>query len=145
MNRMLGRLDHAQQRQQQFVSDASHELRSPVATSATMRRSRIAHPGSHYDVELAETVLAEDCACSVSSKTSSCSHAPTNADPAAAAYVDLDDLVFEEAQRLRSDMTSSRSTRPQSRPDGCAATPHCDECVVNLADNAVRHARTASR
>ena len=35
MNRMLGRLEHAMARQREFVGDASHELKSPLATMRT--------------------------------------------------------------------------------------------------------------
>ena len=44
MNRMLGRLEQAQARQRRLVSDASHELRSPVAVHPPARRGRPGPP-----------------------------------------------------------------------------------------------------
>ena len=59
MNRMLDRLDRAQQQQRRFVSDASHELRSPIA--AIRQHAEVAEAsGPHSVPELARTVLDED-------------------------------------------------------------------------------------
>src|SRR5437867_13423705 len=60
MNRMLDRLERGQERQRRFLSDASHELRSPVA--AIRQHSEVAaeHPGSTNLEELTEVVLAGD-------------------------------------------------------------------------------------
>ncbi|MFC0430935.1 cell wall metabolism sensor histidine kinase WalK [Kutzneria buriramensis] len=44
MNDMLGRLDDAARRQRRFVSDASHELRSPLAVIRTTLEVGLAHP-----------------------------------------------------------------------------------------------------
>jgi signal transduction histidine kinase len=60
MNRMLERLERAQARQRRLVSDASHELRSPVAAIRQHAEGVLAHPGRTSAAELAETVLAED-------------------------------------------------------------------------------------
>ena len=60
MNRMLGRLEQAQARQRRLVSDASHELRSPVAVIRQHAEVALAHPGRTTTTGLAETVLAED-------------------------------------------------------------------------------------
>jgi signal transduction histidine kinase len=60
MNRMLARLEQAQARQRRQVSDASHELRSPVAATRQHAEVALAHPDRTTVGELAETVLAED-------------------------------------------------------------------------------------
>ena len=60
MNRMLDRLEQAQARQRRLVADASHELRSPVATIRQHAEVALAHPGRTTTTELAATVLAED-------------------------------------------------------------------------------------
>jgi signal transduction histidine kinase len=44
MNEMLDRLDHSARRQREFVSDASHELRSPVASIRTAVEVALHHP-----------------------------------------------------------------------------------------------------
>ena len=44
MNEMLDRLQDASDRQRQFVSDASHELRSPVAAMRATGEVALAHP-----------------------------------------------------------------------------------------------------
>jgi signal transduction histidine kinase len=46
MNDMLDRLEFAAGRQQQFVADASHELRSPLAVMRTTLEVNLAHPAS---------------------------------------------------------------------------------------------------
>ena len=46
MNQMLGRLEDSRDRQQQFVADASHELRSPIASIRQSAEVARAHPGA---------------------------------------------------------------------------------------------------
>jgi len=59
MNAMLERLERAVNTQRQFVADASHELRSPIATVRTLHET--AHLGAHpKDLdELSAEVLGE--------------------------------------------------------------------------------------
>jgi signal transduction histidine kinase len=57
MNRMLDRLGRAYARQKQFVADASHELRSPIASLRQNAEVELAHPGSVSN--LAAVTLAE--------------------------------------------------------------------------------------
>ena len=60
MNRMLERLEAARRRELGFVSDASHELRSPVAAIRQYAEVARAHPDDTSLSELAEVVLEED-------------------------------------------------------------------------------------
>ena len=141
MNRMLGRLEQAQARQRRLVSDASHELRSPVATIRQHAEVALAHPGRTTTTELAATVLAEDLRLQrlaedlllltqVDEHTLAMRRRP----------VDLDDLVFDEARRLREATGLRVDTTAVSagRVDGDAAGLR--RMLRNLGDNAARHA-----
>jgi len=59
MNRMLGRLEQSQQTQEQFVSDAAHELRTPLASIAAQIDVDDAHPGSADRTATASNVRSE--------------------------------------------------------------------------------------
>jgi signal transduction histidine kinase len=60
MNAMLGRLDAAATRQRQFVSDASHELRSPVAALRTCLEVAGRRPDRADWPAVVDTALAEE-------------------------------------------------------------------------------------
>jgi signal transduction histidine kinase len=141
MNRMLGRLEQAQARQRRLVSDASHELRSPVATIRQHAEVAMAHPGRTTTSELAATVLAEDLRLQ---RLAEDLLLLTRADEHTLALrrrpVDLDDLVFDEARRLRDGTGLRVDTTAVSagRVDGDAAALR--QVLRNLADNAARHA-----
>lgn len=59
LNSMLERLDGAARRQREFVSDASHELRSPIAAIRAQLEVALAHPDAASWEEAAEGALAE--------------------------------------------------------------------------------------
>ena len=59
MNRMLERLESARNSQRRFVSDASHELRSPLTTIRHHAEVALAHPDRVTAQALADVVLAE--------------------------------------------------------------------------------------
>ena len=60
MNEMLGRLHDQQLKQRQFISDASHELRSPVASIRAQLETALAYPDDVDWPGVASIVLAED-------------------------------------------------------------------------------------
>jgi signal transduction histidine kinase len=59
MNRMLARLEAASTRQREFISDASHELRSPVAAIRAELEVALAHPTASSLHDVATGVLNE--------------------------------------------------------------------------------------
>jgi signal transduction histidine kinase len=141
MNRMLERLERAQARQRRLVSDASHELRSPVAAIRQHAEVALAHPDRTTTTELATTVLAEDLRLQ---RLAEDLLLLTRADEHTLALrrrpVDLDDLVFDEARLLRgvSDLRVDTAQVSAGRVEGDAAGLR--RVLRNLGDNATRHA-----
>jgi len=141
MNRMLGRLERAQTRQQRFVSDASHELRSPLATMRQHAELARAHPEAIELAELSDVVIAEgdrlqQLVDSLLLLTRLDERGAERGDD-----VDLDDLVLEAASRVRAAGTVEVDTSGvgPARVRGDRAL--LGRAVRNLADNAARHAR----
>jgi signal transduction histidine kinase len=141
MNRMLARLEQAQLRQRRLVSDASHELRSPVAAIRQHAEVALAHPGRTTVGELAGTVLTEDLRLQrLAEDLLLLTRADEHTLTLRRRPVDLDDLVLAEARRLRGatrlrvDITGVSA----GRVEGDAAALR--RMVRNLADNAARHA-----
>lgn len=140
LNGMLARLDAARTAQRRFVSDASHELRSPLATVRQHAELARIHPDRTSLAELADVVLAEGArqqdlvdALLVLSRLDE--GAALDRRP-----VDLDDVALEEVARLRgrADVRVDGSGIAACRVDGDARLLAL--AVRNLADNAARHA-----
>jgi signal transduction histidine kinase len=143
MNRMLERLERAQARQRRLVSDASHELRSPVAAIRQHAEVALAHPDRTTTSELAETVLVEDLRLQrLAEDLLLLTRADEHTLGLRRRPVDLDDLVFDEARRLRgvSGLRVDTTAVSAGRVDGDAAGLR--RVLRNLGDNAVRHAGT---
>lgn len=140
MNGMLDRLDAAATAQRRFVSDASHELRSPLATIRQHAELAQAHPGVTSIGELAEVVSDEGLRLqgiveSLLLLARLDEGAGRHAEP-----VDLDDLALGEVRRLRAggievDGSGIRAARVDGDPRLLG------QLLRNLADNAARHAR----
>jgi signal transduction histidine kinase len=144
MNTMLARLELEHARERQFVSDASHELRSPIASIRQHAEVAVTHPETTELDEFAAGVLDQ---ISVLQGLVDDLMLLTRIDEGTLRLrreqLDLDDLVLREAAR-------ARATNPELRVDishvgagrtrGDATT--LDRLIRNLSDNAARHART---
>lgn len=60
LNAMLDRLEQAARRQREFVSDASHELRSPIAAMRTALEVALTHPDGTDSSQLARRLLEQN-------------------------------------------------------------------------------------
>ena len=115
MNLMLDRLEASQARQRRFISDASHELRSPVASIRQYAEVALAHPGRVSSSELAENVLADDLRVQhLVDDLLLLTLADEQMLGLSTRPVDVDDLVFAEARRLRDTTALSIDTHAVS-------------------------------
>jgi signal transduction histidine kinase len=140
MNSMLGRLESAATRQRQFVSDASHELRSPITAIRAQLEVALRRPDTADWPLVARRVLAEDdrlagTVTDLLSLARSDEHHPVEATD-----VDLDEVVLEEVERTRAvPIDVSAVSAGRVRGDRAQLL----RVVRNLVDNAARHARSA--
>lgn len=144
MNRMLARLQQAQEQQRRFVSDASHELRSPIAAIRQVAETAHTHPGASDPTTMVETTLAESLrAQALIDNLLLLARSDENGLRFDSRLVDLDDLALEEATHLRTlgGLTVETSRLSAGRVRGNPA--YLRQLVRNLTDNARRHARSA--
>jgi signal transduction histidine kinase len=137
---MLDRLEDAHQRQARFVSDASHELRTPIAVIRHELEVALATDDDDHWRDTARDVLDEDLRMQRLVEDllfiARHEHAPTNA-VGSTELIDLDDLVVAEARRQRKisvDLSGVSAGQVRGNPDQLARV------ISNLLDNAVRHA-----
>jgi signal transduction histidine kinase len=142
MNEMLARIEAGHRAQQRFVGDASHELRSPLATIISGLEVAEAHP-ELLDAELAintllpeaqrmHTLIEDLLLLARADEQSLALHKQDMA---------LDDLAEVEAARARREAGCTIHT------DICPARVTGDPAAMsrmirNLVDNAVRHANS---
>lgn len=142
MNEMLDRLEDAQDRQRRFVSDASHELRSPLASLAGALEIAQQEDDPRTWRELAPVMRSEAARMGdLLQGMLLLSRADDRGVPLDLRETDLDDLVNEEVLRLRT--TTGLDVRRQVvavRMSG--DREKLAQMLRNLADNAARHART---
>jgi len=141
MNRMLDRLQRAQDRQRRFISDASHELRSPVAAIRQHAEVAAAHPDSTNLRELADVVLAEDARLQeLVEDLLVLARLDEHVRPVQFDEVDLDDVVLAEAARLRGTTSLAVDTQGVSTARILGLRADLERLVRNLTDNATHHA-----
>jgi signal transduction histidine kinase len=141
MNRMLDRLDASQKTQRRFISDASHELKSPLASIRQYAEVAQAHPDRVGIGELTDVVLDEGARLErlvqgmlVLAKADEHALAPSRI------AVDLDDLVLAEARRLKNTTALTIDTGSVGPARVLGDVGLLGQALRNLADNAARHA-----
>jgi signal transduction histidine kinase len=139
MNAMLQRLQDGTERQRHFVSDASHELRSPVASIRQHAEVALSHPETTSVNELAGVVLAEDIRLQRLVEDLLLLTRLDERVPDVVAVVDLDDAVFEDVKRRNGAVALDVGDVSGGRVLGDRRA--IERLVANLVDNACRHAR----
>lgn len=147
MNLMLDRLEDASNRQQRFVADASHELRSPVTAIRTELEVALRTAQGDEWPRVAERLLAEEAR--LEAVIADLLLLASLDEPSAVAdgvEVDLAEMAREEARRRT--------------PEGGAVTIEVDaptrvvvrgsrtqlrRAIANLLENAATHARSSVR
>ncbi|CAN5730264.1 ATP-binding protein [soil metagenome] len=145
MNGMLGRLESSQSRQRRFVSDAAHELRSPVSSIRQHSEVALAHPEGSTAADLAAIVHAENLRVERLVDDLLLLARLDEGARQTREQVDLDDLVLAEAARLRATTSAAVDTTGVAAARVLGNSAELERLVRNLADNASRHAdRTVS-
>jgi signal transduction histidine kinase len=142
MNAMLDRLQRSAERQRRFVADASHELRSPLASTRAQLEVALSHPDVATWESTAGDLLSENQRMErlVNDLLFLARSEERPAGLGGAVPLDLDDIVLSEAGRLRArgqvhvDISRVSAGRVQGIGD------HLTRVVRNLVENAERHA-----
>jgi signal transduction histidine kinase len=140
MNTTLDRLHRAMTRQRQFVADASHELRSPIAAVRTQLELALARPSrtdwptavhrALQDTERLQTVASDLLLLARLDAAEAPPRSP----------VDLAALTSDEVRRHPGTITKSGANRTVVVT---GSRIQLSRLLTNLADNARRHARTS--
>ncbi len=140
MNAMLGRLETGNDRQRRFVGDASHELRSPLATIRAAHEIAALHPETRDFAVTSRDVLAEvDRLDHLVADLLLLARVDEHGLGRRTIDVDLEDLLNDEADRLRTlGEVTVRVAAPPVRV--CGDPVQLARALRNLADNAARHA-----
>ncbi len=139
MNSMLGRLESSDRQRRQFISDASHELRTPVAVLQSEAEVARRAPDSTSLDALSQVVLDESHRLGglVEDLLSIARGDETDQSLDASRQVDVDEVVLAESQRTRRvpiNRVGVSAGRIIGQADGV------ERAVRHLLDNAARHA-----
>ncbi|HLU73791.1 MAG TPA: ATP-binding protein [Nonomuraea sp.] len=137
LNDMLARLEEAEKRQRALVSDAAHELRSPLASIRLQLEVALGHPEGQHWQETAEGVLEDTLRLSrlaedllALARLDERGGVPARREP-----VDLDEVVRQTADRY-AEVRLTACDPVEVRGDAM----DLGRVLTNLIDNAVRHA-----
>ena len=143
MNSMLDKLQASDAEQRRFVSDASHELRSPLATISAGLEIAAADPSGETWRELQDMLSGETARMRyLVDDLLTLAKANDGGIHITAEDVDLDDVLATEIRRLRP-LTSHiiKASLVPARVTG--DTHRLGQVLRNVLDNADRHARSA--
>ena len=141
MNEMLARVQGSVERQQRFVADASHELRSPLTRVRTELEVDLDHPGTADTAATQRSVLEE--VGHLQRLVDDLLHL-ARADVASVKLdkvVELGPLIAHEVQRLPQSSVQISTSLSDSAVVGDPI--QLARLVRNLLDNALRHAKTS--
>lgn len=138
LNEMLGRLDAANARQRRFVTDASHELRSPLASARAALEVAVAHPDKIDAQHAMASALIDQARLEQLVDDLLLLAKVTGNDVRPVEAVDLGEIITDE-------VAAAADPRVTVTWDGEARVVVADERVLarvirNLLDNARRHA-----
>ncbi|WP_326640905.1 ATP-binding protein [Streptosporangium sp. NBC_01755] len=142
LNAMLARLEKADIRQRALVSDAAHELRSPLASIRLQLEVALGHPGGQDWRETAEGVLEDTMRLSrlaedllALARLDERGGTPARREP-----VELDQLVQQTVERYGQAVTVRIGNDPIVVTGDAL---DLGRVPANLVDNALRHTRTS--
>jgi signal transduction histidine kinase len=145
MNMMLERLQASDREQRRFVSDASHELRSPLATLSAGVEIAAADPSGAMWTQMKDVLAGEtDRMRYLVEDLLTLAKANDGGLAIEDAEVDLDDVVDQEIRRLRAEsrhQVSADLTPVRIRGDA----RRIGQVLRNVLDNAERHAQSRIR
>ncbi|HTB08772.1 MAG TPA: ATP-binding protein [Acidimicrobiales bacterium] len=146
VNEMLDRLESASRFQQEFVSNASHELRSPLTTLLATTERATGDPEHTNWAEVAEVVVREGRRLDgiIGDLFWLARHDENHLD-VEISEVDFDDLLYEEASRVRSMSELSVDTSAVAPTRVLGDLTMLRRMIRNVVDNAMRYARTELR
>mgnify|MGYP001168467129 FL=1 len=138
MNGLLERVDHAAATRRRFLADASHELRSPLASARTQLEVALAYPDrTDWPATAREVLVDVSRLQSLAGELLDLARVDGAGRSPFTARLDLGALVADELARYNDERLSVVVTEAWVVADAALLV----RLVRNLVDNAVRHAR----
>ena len=141
MNNMLDRVEESTHRQERFIADASHELKSPLARMRT--EIEVEQAGRGADPLIASLLEEVTALQRLVEDLLQLARADAIADSGRMVVVDLDDIVLRESQILRETTDHHIDTSAVAAAQVTGDPVELLRVVRNLLENAGRHASTA--